>query len=246
MDHLLYVAMTGAKHDARAQAVHANNLANVLTTGFRADFVQARSMQVFGDSFPSRVYSMAEKPGTDFSPGQLNETGRSLDVAIEGDGFIAVIGPDGNEAFTRAGNFFVDNLGNLKTATGVPVSGEGGPVVIPPFEKLEIGRDGTVSIRGQGQGPEALVQVNQIKLVNPEPGSLQKGADGLFRRTDGLIEPPAAEVQLAPGFLETSNVNAVDSMTQILALSRQFELQIKMMRTAEQNDEAATRLLQVN
>ena len=246
MDRLVYVAMTGAAHNARAQVIHANNLANVLTTGFRADFAQARSMQVYGDSFASRVYSLTETPGTDFKQGPMEQTGRELDVAIEGQGFITVAGPDGVEAFTRAGDFIVDEIGNLLTSTGLPVLGDGSLIVIPPFEKIEIGRDGTISIRGKGQGPESLTRVNRIKLVNPDLSTIAKGTDGLFRRIDGLIEPPAPEVALASGFLESSNVNAVETITAILALARLFELQIKMIRTAEQNDEASSRLLQVN
>jgi flagellar basal-body rod protein FlgF len=246
MDKLLYVAMTGAKHNAKAQAVHSNNLANASTTGFRADFAQARSMQVFGEAFPSRVYSMSEIPGTDYTPGSLQQTARALDVAIEGDGFIAVEGPDGTEAFTRNGSLVVDANGNLKTSTGSNVLGDGGPIVLPPFEKLEIGRDGTISLQGQGQGPETLTQVARLKLVNPEIDQISKGLDGLFHRKDGLIENPAAEVTISPGFLETSNVNAVTAMTEILSLSRQFELQVKMMRTADENAEASSRLLQVN
>ncbi|MBV1877535.1 MAG: flagellar basal body rod protein FlgF [Pseudomonadales bacterium] len=246
MDKFAYIAMTGAKHNARAIAVQSNNLANVLTTGFRSDFIHARSMQSFGESFPSRVYSQAEIPSTKFDMGQLQETGRGLDVAIEGDGFIAVEGRDGAEAFTRAGDLVIDQLGNLRTATGSPVLGEGGPIVIPPFEKLEIGSDGTITIQGKGQGPENLNQVNRIKLVDPDLLGLKKGEDGFFRRADGLIEPAAAGMQLSTGFLETSNVNAVESLTQILALSRQFEMQIKMIRTAEQNDETSSKLLQVN
>jgi flagellar basal-body rod protein FlgF len=246
MDKLIYTAMTGAKNNTLAQAVHANNLANMMTTGFRADFTQARSMQAFGGSFPSRVFSATEIPGTDFSQGGLKETARALDVAIEGQGFIAVDGPDGNEAYTRAGDLYVDDIGFLRTGSGASVLGDGGPIVLPPFEKIEVGRDGTISIQGKGQGPEALNQVERIKLVNPDLEGVRKGSDGLFRRVDGLIEPPAADVKLSSGFLEASNVNAVEAMTSMLTLSRQFEIQVKMIRTAEENDETATRLLQVN
>ena len=246
MDRLLYTSMKGAINNTKAQTVHSNNLANARTTGFRGDLAQARSMQLFGEHFPSRVYSLTENLGTDFLPGSLLETGRELDVAVEGDRFIPVQGPNLEEAFTRAGDFYVDDLGNLRTGTGIPVMGDGGPIVVPPFEKMEIGRDGTVSIRGQGQTPEALTQVNRIKLANPDLAGISKGADGLFRRNDGLIEPEAADVQITSGFLETSNVNAVSEMTAILELSRQFELQVKMMRMAEEMDESASRLLQVN
>ena len=116
MDKALYVAMTGAKHNMRAQTAHANNLANINTTGFKADFAQARSMPVYyGDGQPTRAYALAESPATDFSQGALIDTGRELDVAIKGEGFIAVQSPDGSEAYTRAGSLyakdhFVDNL----------------------------------------------------------------------------------------------------------------------------------------
>jgi flagellar basal-body rod protein FlgF len=246
MDRLLYVAMTGASQNAKSQAIQANNLANVKTTGFRADFAQARSMQVFGDSMPSRVYSMVERPGSDLSPGMIEQTGGETDVAIEGPGFITVMGQDGKEAYTRNGNLFVDDLGNLKTSTGMSVMGDGGLITLPPYQKIDISTDGTVSIIGQGQGAETLTQVDRIKLVNPAKDEVSTSEDGLFRRPDGLIEAPAPEVKLAPGFLETSNVNAVAAMTEILSLSRQFELQVKMMKTAEENDETAARLMQIS
>jgi len=246
MDRLLYVAMTGASQNAKSQAIQANNLANVNTTGFRADFAQARSMQVFGDTMPTRVYSMVERPGSDYSPGQLQQTGGETDVAIEGQGFITVMGDDGKEAYTRNGNLFVDELGNLKTSTGLSVMGDGGLVTIPPYQKIDISIDGIISIIGQGQGAETLTQVNRIKLVDPAVDEISKSEDGLFRRPDGAIELPALGVKLAPGFLETSNVNAVSAMTEILSLSRQFELQVKMMKTAEENDETAARLMQIS
>ena len=140
MDKMLYVAMTGASQNARAQQAHANNLANISTTGFRRDFEQARSMQVFGDSYPARVYAMSERPGTDFTAGALQETGRDLDVAIEGEGWVAVQAPDGNEAYVRTGSLNIDALGMLRAANGMPVLGNGGPIAIPPEEKVDIGQ----------------------------------------------------------------------------------------------------------
>ena len=246
MDKLMYIAMTGARDNAQAQTIHANNLANVSTDGFRADFARARSISIFGETLPTRAFSIAEVPGTNFQPGTLNETGRDLDLAIAGDGFMVIDDGTGEEAYTRAGSLLVDALGTLRTANGHVVMGEGGIVSLPPFEKIEIGSDGTISIRGSGQGPEALTQVDRIKLVNPAPADIEKGLDGLIRRKDGRIGVPAAEVRLAAGYLESSNVNAVSALTEILSLSRQFELQIKMIRTAEENDEAAARLMQIS
>ncbi len=245
MDKLLYVAMTGASQNALAQRAHANNLANVSTTGFQRDFTQARSMQVFGDTHPARVYAMTERPATDFSPGALQETGRDLDVAVDGEGWIAVQAPDGGEAYVRTGSLHIDALGMLRTGDGVPVLGNGGPIAVPPEQKIEIGSDGTLSVRAAGENPNLIVTVDRLKLVRPDPTQLEKGTDGLIRLKDGQAAEPEAAVRLVSGFLEASNVNAVEEMTSMLALSRQFELHVKMMRTAEDDAAAMARVLSI-
>ncbi|MCC7413378.1 MAG: flagellar basal-body rod protein FlgF [Gammaproteobacteria bacterium] len=245
MDRLIYLAMSGAKQTLAAQAAVAHNLANATTTGFRADFNALRSMPVYGDGLPSRVYAMDERPGIDFAPGALHQTGNDLDLALDGDGFIAVLAPDGTEAYTRAGDLHLDGNGLLTTAAGHPVLGNGGPIAVPPAEKLAIAADGTISIRPLGQGVETLAQVDRIKLVRAEPANLVKGADGLLRRADGGNVLPDATVRVVQGALESSNVNSVDALVQMIALQRQFELQVKAMRTAEQNDSAAAQLLRL-
>lgn len=250
MDRALYIAMTGATQNMLAQKAHANNLANVNTTAFKADLSQARAMPVFGEHFPSRAYAMTERPATLFEQGALIETGRSLDVAIAGEGWIAVQDAQGGEALTRAGDLQVDVNGILRTASGLPVLGNGGPIALPPAAKIEIGSDGTLSIVPLGAAPNELAEVDRIKLVNPPPEQLEKGQDGLVRRRpqfdDG--EPLLADgaVRLESGFLEASNVNAVDSLTQIISQARQFELQVKVMQSADQNTETAARLLQIS
>lgn len=247
MDKALYIAMSGAKQNMLAQRSHANNLANVNTTGFKEDFAQARAMPVFGEHHPTRAYALTERPGTKFEQGPMIETGNPLDVAVAGEGWIAVQAADGTEAFTRAGDLVIDLNGFLRTGTGLPVMGEGGPVVIPPAQKVEIGADGTVSIIPQGEDAVGLAQVERIRLVNPPAENLEKREDGLIHIKDGL---PQAEldgaVRLESGFLEGSNVNAVTQLTEILTLSRQYELQVKLMSHAEKNSEASARLLQIS
>ncbi|MBH3427780.1 MAG: flagellar basal-body rod protein FlgF [Pseudomonas sp.] len=245
MDKMLYVAMTGASQNALAQKAHANNLANISTTGFQRDLEQARSMPVFGDSFPARAYAMTERPATDFSPGSMQETGRDLDVAIGGDGFIAVQAPDGSEAYVRTASMNIDALGVLRAGNGMPVMGNGGPIAVPPEQKIEVGEDGTISIRAMGEGPRVMAEVDRIKMVNPDLKTMTKGLDGLIHTTNGQPAAADADVKLVSGFLETSNVNAVEEMTSVLALSRQFELHIKMMTTAKEGDEAMARVLQI-
>lgn len=245
MDKSLFISMSGASQNMLAQRAHANNLANVSTTGFRRDFEQARSMAVFGDSLPTRAYAMSERPGTDMSTGSLQETGRDLDLAVEGNGWIAVQAPDGSEAYTRAGSLNIDAFGMLRTASGMPVLGNAGPIALPPADKVEIGQDGTITIRALGEAPNVLADVDRIKLVNPDPTTLRKGEDGLMRGA-GVLEPADGAVRVATGFLEGSNVNAVEEMTAMLSLARQFELHIKMMRTAEENSTTTNRLLQLS
>jgi flagellar basal-body rod protein FlgF len=246
MDKALYIAMTGGKHIARAQTLHANNMANATTTGFRGDFAQARAMQVFhGDGLPTRVYALSENAGTNLRHGTLQETGNDLDIAIDGEGWLAVQGLDGRETYTRAGSLKVDAQGQLVTGDGKLVLGENGPLLLPPFEKIEIGDDGTISLQATGQAPNTLAQVGRLKLVNPAAGELEKGEDGLMRLKSGAPMLPAdPAVRVAKGFLESSNVNVVEEFTQIISLARQFEMQMKMMRTVEDNSSAATRLLQ--
>lgn len=243
MDNVLYLSTSAAREIMQAQAVHANNLANASTGGFKADFAQARAMQVYGEGHAARVYAATESPATNFAPGSLDQTGRNLDVAIDGNGWLAVQRADGTEAYTRYGSLEVDSAGMLRTARGEPVMGDGGPIALPPFETVLIGGDGTVTVQPQGQAPNNLVQIERLKLVSPEPGTLVKGPDGLFSRPDGLEEPASAEVGVVSGMVENSNVNVVNEMTEILALAREFEIQLRMMQTAEQNDEAAAELV---
>ncbi|MBN4073757.1 flagellar basal body rod protein FlgF [bacterium AH-315-E07] len=246
MDHSLYIAMSGAKQTMLAQAINANNLANLSTVGFRADLASIQSAKVEGVGLPSRVSSIVGSDGSDFSSGHLNYTERDLDFAVNGDGWIVVEGADGEEAYTRAGDMRVDGLGQLTTGGGLLVLGDGGPIAIPPFAKLEIGKDGTISIRAIGQAANALTLVDRIKLVNPSVDDLVKGKDGLFRLASGDAAAPDASVSLISGVLESSNVNAVETLLNTITLAREFEAHIKVMETAQQNDSTTTQLLRIS
>lgn len=245
MDRMVYLAMTGARQMLMQQAAASNNLANAATPGFRADLEAFRAMPVFGPGAPSRVYAMAERPAVNFDPGTIETTGNDLDIAIDGEGFIAVQAADGTEAYTRAGNLRMTGNGLLETGNGRPVLGNGGPIAIPPAEALVIGSDGTISIRPVGQESNALAQIDRIKLVKPDLKELVKGEDGLFRLKSGANAEEDATVRVVQGALETSNVNAVAEMINMITYQRNFELQVRAMQTAEQNDEAASQLLRV-
>jgi flagellar basal-body rod protein FlgF len=242
---MLYVAMTGAQETLRAQTVNNHNLANVSTTGFRADLAAFQSRAVDGTGYASRVYATSASTGFDTTSGGMQSTGRDLDIAISGDGWIAVQGPDGREAYTRAGNLHVDAAGQLTTATGRPVLGEGGPITIPPYTSIFFARDGSISVVAQGQTPDTTSTVARIKLVNPAPDSVARGEDGLFRMQDGSDAEPDAAVQIEAGVLESSNVNAAAAMVNMIELARQFEMQVKAIRTAEENAASAAQLMRL-
>ena len=246
MDRNLYVAMSGAKQTLLAQASNTNNLANANTIGFRADLDQFRAMPVFGPGFPTRVYALVERPSLDFTQGALQPTGRDLDVAVKGDGWIAVQAKDGTEAYTRAGNLHVSSEGLLQTASGFQVLGNGGPIAIPDSQKVEIGGDGTISVIPVGQPATALAVIDRIKLVNPALDQLTKGNDGLLHLKDGEQLDPSDEIGLVSRTLESSNVNAVEAMVNMIELARQFELDIKMMETVDENSSTTAQIMRIS
>jgi flagellar basal-body rod protein FlgF len=246
MDRFLYISMTGAKETLRAQTVNSNNLANASTTGFRADLSAFQTRAVAGSGYASRAYATNATTGFDDKQGALLATGRDLDVGVNGAGWIAVQGRDGREAYTRAGDLRVDANGLLLTGAGHPVLGDAGPLTVPPSTSLIVGGDGTISIVPLGQGAETTASVGRIKLVNPPVDTLVRGEDGLFRTKDGVDAPADAKVQLASGALETSNVNVADGLVRMIELARNFELQVKAMRTAEDNAAASAQLLRTS
>jgi flagellar basal-body rod protein FlgF len=246
MDRSLYIAMSGAKQTLLAQTVNANNLANTQTTGFKSDLEQFRSRPVYGAGFPTRVYAMNDKPGVDFSTGAMQTTGGDLDVAINGEGYLAVQGADGKEAYTRAGDLRITPEGLLQTGAGLPVLGQDGPITIQPAEKVTIGSDGTISIIPLGSGNATTqVEVGRIKLVKSVSENLEKSTDGLLRAKDGQPVAVNADVRLAQGVLEGSNVNAISAMVDMIELARNFELQTKVMKSVDENSAAGAKLIQM-
>ncbi|WP_077286312.1 flagellar basal-body rod protein FlgF [Cognaticolwellia aestuarii] len=244
MDRMLYIAMSGAKQNMQALSVNANNLANAKTTGFKADLANARAMQAFGEGLPTRVFSMTERAGQNFDSGALLTTGRDLDIAIQGQGWLTVQTEDGSEAYTRNGQLKLNDNGALETSSGDLVIGDNGPIFLPlPVNNINISADGTIMVQPEGAPSSVQEEVGRIKFVNPDNRLIEKGNDGLFRRKDGNIEPADVTVQVASRSLESSNVNPIGEMTDMIALQRQFEMQLKMMKTAEEVDSSASSLL---
>lgn len=245
MDRMIYVAMSGARQVMLKQATNSHNLANLNTTGFKADIDNFKATPVYGPGHPARVYGEDHRIGTSHAAGSIISTGMPLDVAVNGEGFIAVQDIDGSEAYTRNGNLEVTEQGLLVTSNGNPVLGEGGPITLTAYDNLQIGTDGTITVMPLGQAGGEIAVLDRIKLVNPDIQTVKRNERGLFTTPD--IEQPAdADITLATESLENSNVNAVNALVTMIELSRQFETQVKLMNAAKDNDMAAAQLLKMS
>ncbi len=239
MDRLIYLSMSGATATLQRQDSLANNLANVSTNGFRAELQAFRGVPVLGDGASTRVYALESTVGYDSSAGPVQTTGRSLDVAMQGNAWLAVQSLDGTEAYTRAGSLQVGSDGQLMTPDGLPVLGDGGPITVPANASVEIAADGTLTATVPGERPQLA---GKLKLVSPT-APLVRGTDGLFRGADGADLSSDASARLQSGALEGSNVSPVQTMVAMISASRQFEQQMKMLEDAQQRDQGASKLL---
>lgn len=244
MDKLLYIAMTGARETTFAQAKTAHNLANASTTGFKADLAQFRAMPAYGEGLPTRVFAMSERPGYRLDSGSVITTGNDLDVAIRGEGWLVIQGKEGEELLSRRGDLKVGANGNLTNGLNQPIMGTGGPITIPPYEKLDIASDGTITIRPLGAQSSETAIIDRIKLANPEASSLAKNKQGLFTSTETDVFESDINVKLHTRMLESSNVSVVEELTNMIQLSRQFEVQVKLMSGVKERGQALDRLLQ--
>jgi len=247
MDRLIYTAMTGAAQTMGRQAAVAHNLANVTSTGYRAEEHRLRAVPVQSTNVPSplatRAFVVDASVSTDFTPGSMQYTGRPLDVAIDGKGWLAVTLPDGSEGYTRNGSLELSVNGVLQTRGGIPVQGDGGSITVPPDVKISIGRDGTVSVIPETGAQNTVNNIGRLKLVNPEESELVRGADGYFRLRGGDAAPIDENVKAASAYLEGSNVNPVEQMVTMISLARQFEMQVKLLQSADQNDRSASQVI---
>ena len=244
MDKGLYVAMTGAQATLRSQAAVANNLANKDTAGFKSERVSTDTFVIPGAGLPTRVDAVPTAAGIDDSSGPVLVTGNDLDVALRDGVWLAVQARDGQEAYTRGGELRGTPDGVLTTAAGRPVLGDGGPITVPPNEKVTIGGDGTVTVRPLGKGPETMATVGRLRLVQATAHEqLVRGEDGLMRAKT----PPerATGNAVTSGAIEGSNVDTAGSLVQMIELSRQFEMQVKVLRNGEEMARSSASLLRL-
>lgn len=246
MDRLIYTAATGASHILQQQAAVSENLANANTPGFRAAINTFRAVPLVGDGLPTRIFVVDSTAGADFTPGTMEPTGRELDIALDGPGWIAIQSEDGQESYTRNGSFIMSANGVLQTRGGLNVIGDNGPITLPPNTEVTIAKDGTISTVPNGNRPTGVVTVGRIKLVNPPEIDMIRGEDGMFRTRDGKPAPADGKVTALVGNLESSNVNTVEAMVNMITLARQFETQMKMLQVADNNSKSASQVLNMN
>ena len=247
MDRMIYTAMTGASQTMNRQAAVAHNLANVSSTGYRAEEHRLRAVQVQSNAaekgLSTRAFTVDASTHSDFTPGPMIATGRAFDFAVQGQGWIAVQMPDGSEAYTRNGSFELSVNGILQTRNGLPVQGDGGPITIPAEVKITVGTDGTLSAIPESGAQNVVNVIGRVKLVNPPEADLVRGEDGFFRVAGGGAAEVDPSVRLAGGYIEGSNVNAAEQMVSMISLARQFEMQMKVISSADANDRAGTQIL---
>jgi len=243
MDRMIYTAMSGAKHILEQQATTAHNLANSTSTGFKSQIDSFRAVPVIGDGLATRAFVVDATMGADFNPGPIQATNRDLDVAIQGKGWLVVQRADGSEGYTRNGSLKVSENGLLQTASGLTVMGDGGPISIPPDITVSIAKDGTVSSVSNNTLPGPSNAIGRLKLVDPPELNLVRSEDGLFVTKNGVPAEVDANVNLVGGALEGSNVNVIDAMVSMISLARQFETQMKLVQSAENNANKAAQLL---
>ena len=251
MDHAIYTAMGAASQTMQQQAVTASNLANTSTPGFRAQLTAMRAVPVVGPSVETRTLVAATTPGADMTPGQLDYTARPLDVAIQQDGWLAVQSADGSEGYTRNGNIQVSSTGQL-TIQGNPVIGETGPLSVPEGSQVTIASDGTISALTPGDPPNTVSPVGKLKVVKATATEVARGDDGLFHLTPSAVATRGPTLQADPtlrlqsGVLEGSNVKPVAAMADMIASSRRFEMQMKVISSVDENMQKANQLLSMS
>jgi flagellar basal-body rod protein FlgF len=245
MDRLIYSSLSAMKAAMARQATTANNLANVNTAGFRAEMTSSQALMMTGNGFNSRAPTSEEVTSADMTEGTVVDSGRSLDVAVQGTAMLAVQSKDGDEAYTRRGDLQMTDSGLLTTGDGLPVLGDGGPITLPPFDKMTIASDGTISIIPQG-GDGKSQQVDRLKLVQANGVGIAKSLDGLFRVRDGGTLPADPQAKVRQGALEGSNVNTSGTLIDMIQASRDWDMQIKMLGTAQDIDKSTTALMQAD
>lgn len=227
MENAALIALSRQMTLRRQLDIVANNIANAQTTGFHAEELVVETEPVrraanLGISGPAR-FVLDPEVGRDFSQGALMQTGRPLDMAIEGEGAFFRIG-GGPERYTRDGAFVTDDQGRLLTRDGLPVLDDGGgEITLDPSQgEPNIGRDGTITQNGQAVGRVGVVRFDVLSV-------LEKDGDNLYVNTSNEQPADAPDVLVHQGMLEGSNVNTLTEITTLIEIQRAYESTARMI-----------------
>ncbi|MGB7404748.1 MAG: flagellar basal body rod protein FlgF [Pacificimonas sp.] len=239
MDRLSHSALSGMRSAMASQTVTANNLANASTTGFRRDFAEIAALAASDPAMNDRMFANERSVTADMTPGSVIRTDRALDIAMTGEAMLAVQAPDGGEAYTRRGDLQVAANGLLQNGAGHPVLGTNGAITLPAAERVMVSPDGRISIKPEGGGANEIVEVGQLKLVTPDAPLRRE--NGLFRGANNLEADAGA--RLASGALESSNVDSAAALVELIEQARRFEMNVGLLTTARDLDQAGASLL---
>jgi len=246
MDRLIYTALSGMQASMNRQRVIASNMANAQTIGFRAEQFDQRPVTIAGDGLGARAMQEGGVRSADMSGGEIVETGRGLDVSIDGEALIAVQAPDGSEAYTRRGDLTVSTSGALVNGEGYPVIGDAGPITLPASGTPVIAPDGTITVADPAAPDQPPQEVGRIKLAGWQGSPIAKGLDGLFRVEGGGVLPRDEQASVRAGSLEQSNVNTTEVLVDMIDAQRLFAMRSKLIATARDVDEGGAQLLRMS
>jgi len=242
-----YSALAGAISREQAIATLSNNLANISTSGYKKSEVSFESILKEASQTGSAKginYDRIQKNFTDFSPGAVSTTENPLDLAIQGEGFFKVQGPD-SILYTRRGDLAINEQGILTTSNGLPVLDDGNsPITVPDTDtsKVAVGDEGTIYILGPNGSRSEVSQLAVVDIDDKQ--KLKRESDTTFSLEKGGVEIPGENFRVLQGSLELSNVNMAEGMAQLIDNYRNFEMYHKMLKSyqtiGEQQEELGT------
>lgn len=250
MDRLIHTALNSISNLRDQRVSSSNNLANMNVPGFRRDLPNEGRAFYIGsdDSLTSRSMQLEKGPyAFSSAAGFLDQTGEQMDVAIADKGFFYVEPESGDgPALTRRGDLHVRPDGSLVNGAGEAMLSDAlQPITVPPFRSFQVDDAGIITIEPQGGATGEKVQVARLGTVNPEGVALHKGLDGQIRMADGTVPPPDQSARVLQGVREGSNVNATEELIASIDLQRSFEINLRMITTARELDEAGARLMRM-
>jgi flagellar basal-body rod protein FlgF len=245
MDRLIYTAVSGMSASMIRQRMIASNMANAQTIGFRAEIMESTPVTIDGQQLEIRALNRSEVKGALMREGTMVQTGRPLDIALQGDTMLAVQAPDGGEGYTRRGDLSISATGVFQNGDGLTVMGDNGPVTVPLGSNVSISPDGAVLAANPAAPDDPPIQVAKLKIANWRGSKIEKDLANLFRVPGGGVLPADENAKLMTGTLEQSNVAPTEVLVEMVEQQRLFDIRAKMISTARDLDEGGASLMRI-